>query len=61
MKLGNRRIADCVLKSIRSEGIHTSDFWFGLLRLDHNIDDFIWTDGTLFSGSYVGNWGEFAA
>lgn len=58
MKLDNRKKVECVRQSIRSSEEPITDYWFGLLRLDHSMSSFIWTDGTLFKSSYFGNWGK---
>lgn len=57
MKLDQRRKSDCVKQAVRNAGENGGDFWIGLLRLDHNVDDFIWTDGTLLGSGYS-RWGR---
>lgn len=60
MKLDTKTKLECVEQNVLTAGNQKSDLWFGLLRLGHNMNDFIWTDGTLFNGDCKGNWGRFS-
>jgi hypothetical protein len=59
MRLGNKEMSECVEAIIRNDRIKGIDYWIGLLRLDHNVPEFIWTDGILLKSSDYNNWGEY--
>jgi len=59
IRLANREMSECVEAIIRNDRIKGVDYWIGLLRLDHNVPEFIWTDGILLKSSDYTNWGKY--
>lgn len=61
IRLENKEMSDCVEREIHSADGAGSDLWIGLLRIDHNNSDFIWTDGSLLEVRDFKNWGNYLA